>query len=73
MVRTCDITGEHSRGRLNKAPFSPAEPRRARRAPSQARPRRVRAEAYPLGRTVRRIRSTKFVRAAELVRRPGHR
>jgi hypothetical protein len=30
-------------------------------------------EAYPLGRTVRRIRSTKSVRAAELVRRPGPR
>jgi hypothetical protein len=30
-------------------------------------------EAYPLGRTVRRIRSTKFVRAAESVRRPGPR
>ena len=29
-----------------------------------------RPEAYPLGRTVRRIRSTKSVRAAELVRRP---
>ena len=29
--------------------------------------------AYPLGRTVRRIRSTKSVRAAELVRRPGPR
>jgi len=27
-------------------------------------------EAYPQGRTVRRIRSTTFVRAAELVRRP---
>ena len=30
-------------------------------------------EAYPLGRTVRRIRSTTFVRAAESVRRPGPR
>ncbi len=30
-------------------------------------------EAYPLGRTVRRIRSTKSVRAAELVRRLGPR
>ena len=30
-------------------------------------------EAYPQGRTVRRIRSTKSVRAAELVRRPGPR
>jgi hypothetical protein len=28
-------------------------------------------EAYPLGRTVRRIRSAKSVRAAESVRRPG--
>ena len=28
-------------------------------------------EAYPLGRTVRQIRSTTSVRAAELVRRPG--
>jgi hypothetical protein len=28
-------------------------------------------EAYPLGRTVRRIRSTTSVRAAESVRRPG--
>jgi len=28
---------------------------------------------YPLERTVRRIRSTKSVRAAELVRRPGPR
>ena len=30
-------------------------------------------EAYSLGRTVRRIRSTTSVRAAELVRRPGPR
>jgi hypothetical protein len=30
-------------------------------------------EAYPLGRTVRRIRSTTFVRAAESVRRLGPR
>jgi hypothetical protein len=30
-------------------------------------------EAYPLGRTVRRIRSTTSVRAAESVRRPGPR
>ena len=30
-------------------------------------------EVYHLGRTVRRIRSTKSVRAAELVRRPGPR
>jgi hypothetical protein len=30
-------------------------------------------QAYPLGRTVRRIRSTTFVRAAEPVRRPGPR
>jgi len=29
--------------------------------------------AYPLGRTVRRIRSTTSVRADELVRRPGPR
>jgi hypothetical protein len=71
MVRTCGITGEHSRGRLKKAPFSPAEPRRARRALSQARPQRVKAEEYPLGRRVRRIRSTKFVRAVQLVWRPG--
>ena len=28
-------------------------------------------KAYPLGRTVRRIRSTTSVRAAESVRRPG--
>ena len=30
-------------------------------------------EAYPLGPTVRRIRSTTSVHAAELVRRPGPR
>jgi hypothetical protein len=43
-----------------------------KKAVQQGRSER-RAEAYPLGRTVRRIRSTKSVRAAELVRRPGPR
>jgi hypothetical protein len=38
--------------------------------PARPQPKN-RPEAYPQGRTVRRIRSTTSVRAAELVRRPG--
>ena len=52
--------------------FSPAQPWRdeTRVVPSKAAGE-SKPEAYPLGRTVRRIRSTTSVRAGELVRRPG--
>jgi hypothetical protein len=44
----------------------PPNPGAPRRAAPQARPQAKEApEAYPLGRTVRRIRSTTFVRAAK--------
>jgi hypothetical protein len=50
----------------------PPNPGAPRRAVPRARPQPMATpQAYPLGRTVRRIRSTKSVRAAELVRRPG--
>ena len=57
-----------------RSAFSPAQPRRAetRLVPGKAASE-SKLEAYPLGRTVRRIRSTKSVRAAELVRRLGPR
>jgi len=74
---------------LKRATFSPAQPRQLLHPPALRLPRqpprpRTRhsagkaaaseePEAYPLGRTVRRIRSTTSVRAAELVRRPGPR
>ncbi len=46
-------------------PYShPPNPGAPRRAAPQARPQAK--EAYPLGRTVRRIRSTTFVRAVEM-------
>ena len=52
----------------------PPNPVAPRRAFHHARPQPMATpEAYPLGRTVRRIRSTMSVRAAELVRRPGPR
>jgi hypothetical protein len=47
--------------------LNPPNPGAPRRAFSQARPQAEQEpEAYSLGRTVRRIRSTKSVRAAEL-------
>ena len=54
--------------------ISPAQPRRAktRRSASKAAGE-SKPQAYPLGRTVRRIRSTTSVRAAELVRWPSPR
>ena len=66
MVRTCGTTSEHSRRLLKKAAFSPAQPWRAktRLAPGKAADE-SKPEAYPQGRTVRRIRSTMSVRAAE--------
>ena len=52
----------------------PPNPSAPRRAFHRARPQqKATPQAYPLGRTVRRIRSTTSVRAAELVRRPGPR
>ena len=45
----------------------PPNPGASRRAFPQARPQAKEApEAYPLGQTVRRIRSTTFVPAAEM-------
>ena len=74
MVCTCGTSEEQSSRMLKKADFSPAQPPRAKtrlvpgKAAGESKP-----EAYPQGRTVRRIRSTKSVRAAELVRRPSPR
>ena len=45
----------------------------AQKGPSSKAAGKSNPEAYPRGRTVRRIRSTKSVRAAESVRRPGPR
>ncbi len=61
----------HNRIKLSQAcqngqTSHPPNPGAPRRAFSQARPQPMKAlEAYPMGRTVRRIRSTTSVRAAE--------
>ena len=62
----CGIRGERFRSTPKKATvFTHPAPARQdapfrRQGPGERRP-----EAYPLGRTVRRIRSTTFVRAAD--------
>jgi hypothetical protein len=61
----CSTTEKYSRRLLKKATFSPAQPRRANRRALSPQGAVSEGQAYPLGRTVRRIRSTKFVRAAE--------
>ena len=76
-----------AQGCSKRSSFSPAQPWRLLHPPALSLPRQPlrpgthlvpskaagekEPEAYPQGRTVRRIRSTTSVRAAELVRRPG--
>ena len=66
MFRMFETTGHDHAGRSKSWDFSPAQSRHAKtrrsvgKAADDSKP-----EAYPLGRTVRRIRSTTSVRAAE--------
>ena len=61
----CSTTEKYSRRLLKKATFSPAQPLCAKTRLVPGKAAASEGQAYPLGRTVRPIRSTKFVRAAE--------